>query len=306
MEAGQKMSWDELARENAQLKADRERIVIGMGTLFPNSGWTLEPHPELGDMPEEFVSSLLSQVERTVNERDTAKRTSGVHEAKRLLAEQALKGSEEARLATEKKLALAEEQSTVWKTRLVEETERLREYLKNEREAGIQTRQAAGVAVAMATLRSARAREFMEPENLAKVWYDKYREDVIRTAAAANTRPTYPPASTIMDTWETLPVGSRTEIIGIAREVFKVFTDTDEAEGQKLDAVTESVMAEGHELATAVKRLQVVSEVLQHVWNAGVLPGIRALSAAGMEILPPGTIVHGVRPRPSTNVHRPE
>lgn len=77
----------------------QHRVIEGFNELFPNEGWKII-HPELGEMPEEFADSVLNRV---------------------------------GRLKAQHKLA--EEQATTWKKRLNDETERLREIIKADRDA---------------------------------------------------------------------------------------------------------------------------------------------------------------------------
>lgn len=183
------------------------------------------------------------------------------------LDSEALKGSEEARLAGEKKLAEVQEEMA-------------------------EVRRAAALAIAVASLRVVRYRDLLSPERLAETWYTAYREFYLAKGQPQRN-------------WEELTGEQRSEVVAIAARVHGATAEYDRNADVELEKVGEMITGQGDELAEAMKKLIAITQSLQAVWNAGILPGIRMLHNVGIDILPPGTIVHGVS-IPSQRPHRPE
>jgi len=192
------------------------------------------------------------------------RRTAIAQELKKV--QEALQGSEAARLAGEQKLAEVQER------------------LDN-------THRAAKLAVAIANVRSGYAREFMDSQRLAKVWYAAYR---VRVAGNGM------PAGLL---WEDLSAQDRAEINLIAADVQTAFESMLNERSGTVDQVTEGILAEGDELATAIRQLAAVADGARTLWDTFVKVN-RVLHVEGFDFLPPGVIVHGAQP--SAHPHRPE
>lgn len=224
---GRKLSWAELAealeasrQEAGALKDQCDQIINGFAELFPGKGWTTEPHPELGPMPEEFASHVLAKVRRLV-------------------------------------------------------------------ESVNDTNNAARLAISIASLRAAHLRDFIAPESLAQAWYE-----------AINT-----PGNQFIP-WSELQAGTRGQLIEIAERVNERLAASEKAEADVVDGLVAHLMAEGDEFAAAIRKLAIIQQAGKAIWDQAILPAIRALHALGIDLLPPGTIVHGATPAPRP--HKPE
>ena len=193
------------------------------------------------------------------------RRTALAHELKK--AQEALQGSEDARLAGEQKLAEVQERLD-------------------------STHRAAKLAVAIANVRAGYARNFMEPERLGAVWYAAYRVRVVGERTAAS-----------LPLWEDLSPQDRAEITLIATDVQTAYESMLNERSSTVDQVTEGILTEGDELAVAIRQLSMIAEGGRVLWNAFININ-RKLRAEGFDFLPPGVIVHGVQP--SAHPHRPE
>lgn len=236
---------DKAIRRIGALEDDRVRLIEGMAQLFPASNWTIPDDLDFDQATKETVTSVLSQVRRL---------------------QKSLKGSEEARLAGEQKLA------------------------------GLQTRldnehRAAKLAVAIANIRSGYAQEFISAARLARVWYASYRIRV-----AENGMPSGLP-------WEDLSEQDRAEIMLIATDVQKAYESMLNERSGIVDQMTEGILGDGDELATAIRQLALIAEGGKAVWDLFVKIN-RTLALEGFSFLPPGTIVHGATP--SVRPHRPD
>jgi len=182
--------------------------------------------------------------------------------------QEALKGAEEARLAGEKKLAEVQ---------------------------GIldETRQAAGVAIAMQTMRAATARGFLDAEVMAAAWFDSYCD-----YWNAKGNPSQ------VGKWSDLNVDGQAELIAIAERVRAKFDAMHESKMNDLDGIAAELLAEGDVIYNLVQRMDEFAVLLRNVWSDVLLPTIRRLHALGIDFIPPGTIVHGVTA--SNHPHRPD
>lgn len=152
-----------------------------------------------------------------------------------------------------------------------------------------ETRRAAMVAIGLANLRSAHLRDFLKSEHMARAWYKAYNEYYVNRG-----QPTVP--------WDKLTPGHQNEIKSIAEIAWFYIDRETSAKAEGVDEISKGMLEEGDSLARALEQLAVFTTVSRAVWDNAVVPFIRSLSAAGINILPPGTIVHGV----STSPHRPE
>lgn len=217
------------------LQGQMDAVIVGFAELFPQGGWKTGEHPELGDMTEEFASSVLTKVKQLV-------------------------------------ASISQQQEQMRKLLRDRETEH----------------NAARLSVAVANLRAGHLRKFLEPENLAEQWYAAYR--------AYNVSHGVPTKQ-----WQDLTSSERVEIIVIARTLSQACDEKLAQQDQETDEMVQSLLDDGDELSTAIQRLTVITDGVKMIWGS-VSSVIRAMSAAGVNILPPGTIVHGV----STSPHRPE
>lgn len=147
---------------------------------------------------------------------------------------------------------------------------------------------AARLSIAIANLRAGHLRKFLEPKNLAQEWYKAYRTHYVERGMPTKL-------------WEDLSQPERAEIIAIATEVTSVNDKMQAMQDKKVDETLQDLMQEGDELSSAIHRLIILTEGGRTIWDT-VVSVVRAMSAAGVDILPRGTIVHGV----STSPHRPE
>lgn len=157
-----------------------------------------------------------------------------------------------------------------------------------------EVRHAAELSIALSQNSIRRMHRYMNPESLAEVWFEAYEQHVAKTTAAP------------IVSWDRLERSAQREIIAIAKTVRDRFDERAIVEADNLDAVSADILKDGENLGMALERLEVLVTAARHMWSVGIVPAIQALKAAGVEILPPGSIVHGVPIKTHPRPHRPE
>jgi hypothetical protein len=217
-------------RINDAWREEQDEVITAFGKMFPSGGWTTEPHPELGEMREEFASSVIAK-------------------ARQLVAE-----------------------STKWKTQLVQETDSLRTLLEDQR---------------------ARGRAL-----LTQYWPEETGEvaDVVLIAK--------------LDSHLTQLFAKVEEEVGNREDYRQKWMKSDEELDRLHDHIVDHFPKFG-DRAPADAAIEILTIFHTHgpalvkvAWEQAIRPALHVLAGMGIDVLPPGTIVYGAKPK--TNIHRPE
>lgn len=300
-----------------------EDLISGLAIRYPKGGWTNGPHPELGDMPEETAPSILALIDRQA---------------------EALKGSEEeiARLRHVISTSMQAAQGTLEAAHGTEFKEGHEDWSPLA-ELIVELRLGAAKAIFASNQRVFRSKEFMDPQEFAELHYGLYsdyyaergyrsgkpwtqlspeqREEMIQISRQISLRHAArvdgmgkgvendPTVQALLKEGQSL--GRAMGLIAYLKQSvsYRDLARLDEflretfpkqaiqGDDPAMDAVRRAI-----EILTLVHRA--APDTIRLMWENIVRPAIHIMSAYGIEILPPGTIVYGAKP--NTNVHRPE
>lgn len=267
-------------------------------------------------------------------------------------SEDALKVSEEARLAAEQKLAAVREemdQKLAAALLAVQGMEAPISQVVTDPdhpafsallEAAGELRQAAAVAMWIANQRTVRAQNFMSAPSLPQALYDAYClvygdqgtwdgldeegrrqvKELARLISEQHAQAIEGVGGVLIEETPLIQsVLSARDVVGAAMEPLKIVQESPpykllEQLNEYLNNSFPKLVVSGKDpvISSVERAIHImrfvelyIPQIVKILWDNAVLPTIRTLATYGIDVLPPGTIVHGAT-NPQVKIHRPE